>query len=274
MRGEKTLDKYGERNETYVPGGNILIARAIRESPLWRWDSEHLRFWLYLLLSVNTSEKSFVIGPVTVGYGQVLKAFRIIAKENEYVSNRSVKQWSTARVKRMLERFKTAEMISTLGTELGTLITVRNFRRYQEFATYRAELGTELGTQSERSRNNNKQSIQSDLDNPTPEECSTDEGRAVLEFCNRVGCTWSLKTTADDWGACLHQQFPRVPILAELNAAGDYHEEEHSKGRKYKSPTATIRNWLKKAQATAEKNGTTSHANATVPFGSGAAVGY
>ena len=214
--------------QDYVPGGNVLVARAIRQSPLWTWDSEHLRLWIYLLTSVNASETPIVIGYVTVGYGQVLKSHRRIADENEYTANNKVARWSTSRVSRMLDRFERAGMVTTLGTDLGTLLTVRNFRKYQDFGTYRSDLGTDLGTGSEQARNNNKQSIQSNDTNPPSENCSTDTGRAVLNFVERVGCTWSLKATPDRWADGLLRQYPHVRLIDELARAGDYHEEQHA----------------------------------------------
>ena len=98
----------------------------------------------------------------------------------------------------------------------------------------------------------------------------TDAGLAVLDFVRRVGSPWSLKASPDEWAAGLSRQYPRVQILAELGRAADWHEEAHSDGREYARPTTTIHNWLKKAQADAQQNGTTE----AVPFGSRAARSY
>ena len=148
----------------HVPGGFVLLSRGLVESEVWRWDSHHIRFWVYLLLSVRArKDKPVKIGPVTVGFGQVLKSFRKIREENEYTENSEVKKWSQSRVGRMLDRCEAAGMIVTLGTDLGTLITVQNFARFQDFDAYRAELGTGLGTVWGRSGDNNKEVKEVDL---------------------------------------------------------------------------------------------------------------
>lgn len=115
----------------------MLLSRGIRDSDVWGWDSEHLRLWVYLLASVHARDEPIEVGDVRVRYGQVLRSYRRIADDNEYVANQRVVRWSTSRVKRMLDRFTDAEMIETLGTDLGTLVTVRNFAKYQDFETYR-----------------------------------------------------------------------------------------------------------------------------------------
>ncbi len=125
---------------------------------MWGWDSEHLRLWVYLILTVHAREKPVMVGSVEVGYAQTLKSFRRIAEENQYIANRALKTWPTSRVHRMLKRFEGAGMVSVVGTDLGTLITVHNFRRFQDFDSYRSEPGTELGTHWERSGNNNNYS--------------------------------------------------------------------------------------------------------------------
>jgi hypothetical protein len=139
-----------------IAGGYIRVARRLKDSSIWSQDPHHLRLWTYLLLSARWDEKPIQKGGVTIGRGQVLKSFRRIADENEWTENRALKKWSPSRVKRMLDWLSENEMVSLHGTELGTLITISNFNDYQDPETYRLELGTEPGTQSERSRNNRK----------------------------------------------------------------------------------------------------------------------
>ena len=156
MAGQATKDD----GSGHVPGGWVLLSRALRDSDVWSWDSEHIRLWIYLRLSVNARRGRLrMIGGVEVGYGQILKSYRAIAEENEHVVNRQVKRWRPSRVDRMLHRFKDAEMVSLDVTELGTLITIKNFKRYQEFSSYRAEVATEVGTVVGRRGDNNNQNI-------------------------------------------------------------------------------------------------------------------
>ena len=156
------------RTKNHVRGGNVLLARSIRESELWTWDSEHLRLWVYLLTSVNAREdKSVMIGAIEVGYGQVLKSYRRIAEECGYTANNEIVRWVPERVRRMLDRFRDAGMVSTTVTALGTLITVLNFKRYQTFSSYRTG---GLGQGSRQARDNNNHSTQSKQQQPLVEE--------------------------------------------------------------------------------------------------------
>ena len=263
----------------HVPGGFVLLSRGLAESEVWRWDSHHLRFWVYLLMSVNArKDRPVKLGAVTVGYGQVLKSFRKIREENECVENREIKQWSQSRVGRMLARFEDAGMIVTLGTGLGTLITVQNFALFQDFGAYSAELGTEPGTQWGQCGDNNKAlkalSTSSNgagkkQDRPPPSadvtEPTTDAGRAVVEFVTRVGATWSLKQSPDKWAAKL--ELPHIDIIAELDEACEWFEEALASGKRKgcTGPSRFLRNWLKRAEADAAKlNGSTRRTGASL----------
>ena len=149
-------EKENGEQQRHIIGGYIRVARQLKESAIWSQDPHFLRLWTYLLLSARWDEKPIERGSVTIGRGQVLKSFRRIADDNEWTENRALKRWSTSRVKRMIDWLSENEMVSLRGTELGTLITIRNFNDYQDPESYRLEPGTELGTQSERSRNNRK----------------------------------------------------------------------------------------------------------------------
>lgn len=137
---------------SHIPQGFILLARRLLESEVWLWDSEHLRLWLYLLLSSNMREsytKDYGEG-IVVGYGQTLKSMRQLALgASSYGSNNRTVIWSKSTVSRMLKRFEKAGMITTEFTKLGTMITIVNAQQYQSFDTYRAN---GLGTAKKRER--------------------------------------------------------------------------------------------------------------------------
>ena len=175
---EKKGKQDGEHRR-HIAGGHIKVARRLKESAIWSQDPHYLRLWTYLLLSVRWDEKPIKKGVVTIGRGQVLKSFRRIAEENEWTENRALKRWSTSRVKRMIDWLSENEMVSLHGTELGTLITIKNFNGYQDPESYRLEPGTEPGTQSERSRNNRKKDKK---ENTTKPPSFYDDVAAVFEY--------------------------------------------------------------------------------------------
>ena len=245
-------EKASERS-VFIPGGNVLLARSIRESELWTWDSEHLRLWIYLLTSVNAGEPR-VIGGVRVGYGQVLKSYRKISDENEHLEYETASTWSTSRVKRMLDRFVSADMISTVGTKLGTLITIRNFRQFQQFASYRAEVGTEFGTGSEQVRNNNNQSIHL---NPTSEVAKKKKRSRSLP---------------DDWKPTESHTAKAVRESVDvLRQAEKFRAHHGAKGTKFVDWNQAFHNWLLRAGDYAQRDGHQDQTTTTQSFGSGAA---
>ena len=161
-----------------IAGGYIMVARQLKESGIWS-QPHLLRLWIYLLLSVRWDETPTKKGNVTINRGQVLKSFRRIADENEWLENRTVKRWVPSQVKRMLEQLELRSMCALRGTELGTLITVLNFNDYPDPETYRAEPGTELGTQLEQQRNNRKKEKK---ENTTISSSYSDEAVEVFDY--------------------------------------------------------------------------------------------
>ena len=174
-----TGEKQDDGQQRHIGGGYVRVARKLKESAIWSQDPHYLRLWTYLLLSARWDEKPIKKGVVTIGRGQVLKSFRRIAEENEWTENRALKRWSTSRVKRMIDWLSENEMVSLHGTELGTLITIKNFNDYQDPESYRLEPGTEPGTQLERSWNNGKKEKK---ENTTKTSGYSDEVIEVFDY--------------------------------------------------------------------------------------------
>ncbi|MFG0211894.1 hypothetical protein ACFU8X_02245 [Brevibacillus porteri] len=89
--------------------------------------------------------------------GQWLRSTRKLQEDLKFVENRQVKTYSTATINRTIKKLVEMQRICTKTHELGTVFTVLNYQQYQCFDSYRqVELGTELGTVTKQSRNNNK----------------------------------------------------------------------------------------------------------------------
>jgi hypothetical protein len=221
------------------PGGAVLLARAMQDSEVWAMPERFVKLWVYLLLNVRWDKKPHRIGPVTVRYGQVVKSYRKIAEENWWVENQRERQWSTSTVKRMLEWFEGEKMIKTLGTDLGTLITVLQFEKYQDFATYAAgNLGTDPGTPAEHLPNNRKQD--------KPEEANASSnwvGRCVDLWQEKAG-----KANAGRIGKALkpmHAEYGADTVAAVLDFYLDNEEAEFLKVERF---AETFVAWGKKAK--------------------------
>ena len=127
--------------------GFILLARDIQDKSIWTEDPALLKFWVWILLNANyRKDKVFTYDGITVRYGEVLKSYRKIGEENEYVSNNKIVQWSTSRIARMLKVLEDSGRITFQATRLGTHIHVLNYEKYQGFDHYKAKvLGTANG---------------------------------------------------------------------------------------------------------------------------------
>lgn len=223
-----------------VPGGYIQLARKLLDSPVWGRDHHYVRLWLYILLKARWREEPEVRGGVTILRGQLLKSFRVIAEENEWGENQRVRRLSTSTIQRILAWFEAQEMIETRGTDLGTLITVRNFSVYQDSDAYRGDLGTDLGTPGEQ-QEEREEGVE--LLSPPIVPPST-AAEALDEFCRVVGTPFELKSmTAEDWLLRMAEEFPGVDLTARIRRASEWWDSALATGRKKKckAPSRAVR---------------------------------
>lgn len=126
----------GDDRRAQVADGYVILPRALRDHAIRRMPPRYWSLFTYLLLGARWDHAPHVIGSVTIRRGQLLKSFGKIAEENEWVENRQVKRWSKSTVGRMMDWLCEVGEVSTLGTELGTLITLRKFNDYQALGGY------------------------------------------------------------------------------------------------------------------------------------------
>ena len=142
------------------------LHRKLFKNEIWE-DIALFRFFVYLIGQAVFSKKGVKKGSTKIKRGQLLKSYRKIQDELEYIENNSVKNYSLSRIKRMIEKLKEKEMIKTESTQLGTLFTIVNYSKYQDKEQEKdnkiKELRTELEqhknsirTVAEQQRNNNK----------------------------------------------------------------------------------------------------------------------
>ena len=213
-------------------GGAVLIARAMQDSAVWGMPEHYLKLWLYLLLNVRWDEKPHRIGPVSIGYGQVLKSYRVIADECQYTHNRQVKRWSTSQVKAVLGWLEAEGMVETLGTELGTLITVRNFKKYQAFSTYAAP-------DSERDSEQPKNNLEQPKNNRKQEETGGTTTPPPKKRAHRLPEEWTPNAT--------HQKIADEEKVGLIREAETFRNHAAANDRRQVDWDASFCNWLRKA---------------------------
>lgn len=137
-------------------GGAFLTSREIFNHPIWK---DLVAFRLFMLIygnAVFSEDGVRVTDNLTLQRGQWLRSTRKLQEDLEYIENRQVKRYSTSTLNRTIKKLVKLQMICTKTHELGTVFTVVNYEKYQGFDRYRrSELGTELGTVTEQSQNNN-----------------------------------------------------------------------------------------------------------------------
>lgn len=142
------------------------LHRKIFENEVWM-DLKLFRFFVYLIGQAVFAKNGIKKGNIYIKRGQLLKSYRKIQDELEYIENNSIKKYSLSTIKRMVEKLEEKEMIKTESTQLGTLFTIVNYTKYQDKEQEKEqkikELRTELeqyrnstGTPPEQQRNNNK----------------------------------------------------------------------------------------------------------------------
>ena len=110
--------------------GYILLHRKIWDNPVLvtgeRFD--HMSAWLWLITHANYTEKSVMIrgNLYKIQRGQVFTSVRKLA---------DVWGWDKETVCRTLNLLEREEMIYKTRTPNGTLITIRNFLKYQDLKT-------------------------------------------------------------------------------------------------------------------------------------------
>lgn len=140
-----------------MAGGAFQTSRELFENPIWQNIVEFRLFFLIYGKAVFAEEGVKVADDLTLQRGQWLRSTRKLQEDLEYVENRQVKSYSVSTINRTIQRLVRLQRVCTKTHELGTVFTVLNYEQYQGFGGYRTmELGTQLGTVTEQTRNNNK----------------------------------------------------------------------------------------------------------------------
>ncbi|MFW5988292.1 MAG: hypothetical protein ACOCQA_02505 [bacterium] len=131
------------------------LHRKIFDNEIWS-DLKLFRFFVYLIGQAVFAEDGVDKGNIHIERGQLLKSYRKIQDELEYIENNSVKQYSLSVIKRMIKNLKEKEMIETKTTKLGTLFTIKNYAKYQDKEQEKEQKIKELRTELEQQKNSRR----------------------------------------------------------------------------------------------------------------------
>lgn len=106
--------------------GWIKLHRQLLDSPVVTKDAAHLAVWIYLLLNATHKKQDTLLGGkrVRLQPGQLITGRRKIAEKLRL---------NDSRVGRILNEFKIEHQIEQRTTPHGTLISIVNWHRYQDF---------------------------------------------------------------------------------------------------------------------------------------------
>lgn len=104
--------------------GWISLHRKILENPIVTKDAEHFYVWVYLLLNATHKDMPVLFGKekIVLGPGQLVTGTTKISSDT---------QISRSKVQRILKTFKNDMQIDTQTCSQGTLISIRNWEKYQ-----------------------------------------------------------------------------------------------------------------------------------------------
>lgn len=134
------------------------VYRKIFDSDLWH-DVTTFRLF-FLLVGQATHKDGAKIAGVELKRGQYIRSYRKLAEDLAYKQGRGTKEHSIRTIKRSIDKLISAGMVSKEETEQGTVFTVLNYAKYQDFQDKEDSYGNTSGnvkeTNGKRTGNNNK----------------------------------------------------------------------------------------------------------------------
>lgn len=129
--------------------GWFKIHRELFESDLWH-DVSTLRLFLFLLAQASHKDGIKTKG-IELQRGQYVRSYRKLADDLSYKEGRGYKKYSLSTIKSCVNKLIDAERVNVKETEAGTLFTILNYAKYQDFEDVEKE---SPNTQNEEVRTN------------------------------------------------------------------------------------------------------------------------
>lgn len=154
--------------------GAFLTSREIFGNDLWT-DVVKFRLFFYIVGNAVFAEDGVKKGGIHIQRGQYLRSLRNLREDLVHFENNSEKMYSLATLKRKIDELVAEERITVVNTKLGTLFTVVNYAKYQDFEYYK-------GGSLEHQRNSNETvKEQQRNSNETPSEHQKNDSETVTK---------------------------------------------------------------------------------------------
>lgn len=122
-----------------IEGGAFIIARQIFESAIWKNNPHIIKLFIYLIGEARHKRHPKKYPHFNIERGELLTSLKKLAEENQYEENGTLKEWSRAKVSRMLQSLVEQQYIEIKPNTYGTQIKVCNYDKYQDLSNYKAD---------------------------------------------------------------------------------------------------------------------------------------
>lgn len=215
--------------------GVFQTDRVIFDNPIWK-NPAKFRLFFYIYGNAIFLKEGFDIAGIHLERGQLLKSYRSLADDLEYIENHAIKKYSISYIKKLVHELIKEKRIKLEVLQLGTLFTVLNYEQYQGFERFekdnieRSENAER--TQRERSENNNNK------DKNVKKE-------KKINICPKKQFSESVTLTEIEY-AKLITQYGEEDTKRLVDILNNY---KLSSGKKYKSDYHTLIGWVSKKLA-------------------------
>ena len=138
--------------------GVFQTDRAIFDNPIWK-NPAKFRLFFYIYGNAIFAKDGISIAGIHLARGQLLKSYRTLADDLEYLENHSLKKYSISHIKKLVDELIVEKRLEVEVSQLGTVFTVLNYEQYQGFERFtkdnREQSENTERTLKERSENNN-----------------------------------------------------------------------------------------------------------------------
>lgn len=130
----------------YIENGYIKLAKKIKKSDIYRMPPFYREVWINLLLSVRFADQTRTVRgkKIVIQAGQIYTTYEQISEDLHWYDNKKKCQYSKRQVKKALEFFRKAEMVTTEKHPRGVIITICNYKEYQTHENYTRNLGHQI----------------------------------------------------------------------------------------------------------------------------------
>lgn len=151
--------------------GVFQTDRAIFDNPIWK-NPAKFRLFFYIYGNAIFAKDGISIAGIHLTRGQLLKSYRALADDLEYLENHSLKKYSISHIKKLIGELVLEKRLEVEVVQLGTVFTVLNYEQYQGFERFEKGKIPEKNTCSSPSeqRTEKEQLETSDTNDQTPTE--------------------------------------------------------------------------------------------------------